>query len=154
MGVPLKFAGPGCEPKLAQVDAANLSKHCQKCQGMPEGLSLASVVKSTVADNASFGSALDSATPGQNGVPLVATDNVAGILVDGASGEITISYTNVAGAGTLVMAPRDGSSAGAALVSGTVPTSSIVWNCNAASSTKAGTNGTLVAKYAPANCRT
>jgi hypothetical protein len=55
-----------------------------------------------------------------------------------------------AGNGTLVLAPRDG---GAELVAGTIPVNPITWNCNAVGSAKGGTNGTLLAKYAPAECR-
>ncbi|HYF59564.1 MAG TPA: pilus assembly protein, partial [Burkholderiaceae bacterium] len=64
--------------------------------------------------------------------------------------EITITYPATAGNGTLILAPRDGA---AALANGTIPTNPIVWNCNSAASTKAGTKGTLLAKYAPAECR-
>ena len=58
-----------------------------------------------------------------------------------------------AGGGTLILSPRNGRVAGAALVSGTVPSMNIVWNCNSVGSTKAGSKGTLQDKYAPANCR-
>ena len=117
-----------------------------------EGLSLASGIKATVGENASNGIALNAATPGQNGVPATSTPNVTSIVVDGTSGEVTITYTATAGNGTLILAPMDGNTANA-LVSGTIPTNPIVWNCNSANSTKAGTNGTLLDKYAPANCR-
>ncbi|MFK7964513.1 MAG: pilin [Burkholderiaceae bacterium] len=115
-----------------------------------EGLSLASGIKATVGENASNGIALNAATPGQNAVPAVATPNVGGIIVDGGNGEITITYTATAGGGTLVLAPRDGA---AALVSPNIPVNPIVWNCNSTGSTKDGSNGSLLDKYAPANCR-
>ena len=54
------------------------------------------------------------------------------------------------GNGTLVLAPRDGA---AALVGGTIPTNPITWNCNAVGSAKGGSVGTILAKYAPAECR-
>ncbi len=117
-----------------------------------EGLSLAGGVKATVSENAANGVALDAATPGQNGVPAISTASVASIVAANGNGEITITYTGTAGGGTLVLAPRDGNG-GAALTSGTIPTNPIVWNCNSAGSSKAGTNGTLQDKYAPANCR-
>lgn len=119
-----------------------------------EGLALASGVKTTVGENASNGSPLDSATPGQNAVPLMATDNVGGIIVTPANGEITITYTAVAGGGSIVMAPQDGNKAGPSLATGAIPVNPIVWNCNAQGSSKNGSTGTLLAKYAPANCRT
>ncbi|MEZ5653615.1 MAG: pilin [Burkholderiaceae bacterium] len=115
-----------------------------------EGLSLAAGVKATVSENAANGVALNSATPGQNGVPLIATPSVAGIVAALASGEITITYTATAGGGTLVLAPRVGA---AGLVNGVIPANAITWNCNSAGSTKAGSKGTLQDKYAPANCR-
>lgn len=115
-----------------------------------EGLSLASGIKATVGENAASGVALEAATPGFNGVPAVATANVQSIAVTPANGEITITYEAVAGGGTLVLAPQDG---GAALATGVIPTNPIVWNCNSVGSTKGGTNGTLLDKYAPANCR-
>jgi type IV pilus assembly protein PilA len=115
-----------------------------------EGLSLAGGIKATVAENAAQGVALNTATPGQNAVPLVTTRNVSGIVVAAATGNITITYRATAGNGTLVLAPM---SDGAVLASGTIPPNVIVWNCNSATSTKIGGNGTLIAKYAPAECR-
>jgi len=114
-----------------------------------DGLSLAAAAKTAVAENAANGSAFSSGWTAPN-----ATDNVSAISINSTNGEITISYTAkvaASGSNTLVMAPRDGSSA---LTPGTPPTTgSVTWNCNAAGSTKGGTNGTLAAKYVPANCR-
>ncbi len=112
-----------------------------------EGLSLAAGYKTAVAENAANGVAFASGVPA-----FVATPNVTGLAI-GADGEITITYGANAGNGTIVLAPRDGGAAGAALVAATIPTNAITWNCNSASSTKAGTKGTLLAKYAPAECR-
>ena len=114
-----------------------------------EGLSLADSYKTTIAENAANGLAF------ANGIPaFVATPQVAKMSVNTANAEVTITYAaNVAKGETLVLAPRDGGAAGAALASGTVPTNAITWNCNAATSANAGTKGTLEAKYAPANCR-
>ena len=119
-----------------------------------EGLSLASGLKNTIADNASNGIALNNNTPGVGAAPaFVGTRNVSGLAV-AANGEVTVTMRPTAGNGTLVLAPRDGASVGgAALVAGTIPTNPIVWNCNAAGSTKDGTKGTILAKYAPAECR-
>jgi type IV pilus assembly protein PilA len=113
-----------------------------------EGLSLASGVKTMVAENAANGLPLNA------NAPTVASRNVTGIAVANASGEITITYATAASGQNLVLAPRDGAAAltGTATAS-TVPTNPIVWHCNSAGSTKAGTKGTLLAKYAPAECR-
>jgi len=118
-----------------------------------EGLSLASSAKTTVAENAANGTALDAGFTAPT-----ATNNVTSVAISQATGEITITYAAKAGGGTLVLAPRDGGPAGAALAgtatASTVPTAgNITWNCNSASSTRAGTKGTLAAKFAPAECR-
>lgn len=113
-----------------------------------EGLSLAASYKTAVAENAANGTAFGSGVPA-----FVATPNVTGLTIAAANGEITITYAANAGGGTIVLAPRDGGAAGAALTAGTIPTNAITWNCNAAGSTKAGTTGTLLAKYAPSACR-
>lgn len=114
-----------------------------------EGLSLASAAKALVGENAANGVALNLGYQ-----PPVASANVTSVAVDAATGEITITYTAQAGGpANLILAPRDGGAAGNALASGTIPTNQISWNCNAAGSAKAGTTGTLLAKYAPAECR-
>lgn len=85
-------------------------------------------------------------------------DNVMGstrfvesVAINGTNGEITITFTPQSGAnGTLVLAPRN---SGAALENGVPVVGKIVWNCNAAGSTKGGSNGTLNAKHAPSECR-
>jgi type IV pilus assembly protein PilA len=115
-----------------------------------EGLSLAGSAKAAISENAA------------NGVPFnsgwtapVATGNVTSVAIAEATGEITVTYEARAGGGTLVLAPRDGANAlvGTATAS-TVPVNgSITWNCNSAGSTLAGSKGSLVAKYAPAECR-
>lgn len=120
-----------------------------------EGLSLASSAKTTVAENAANGTALDAGY-----TPPAATSNVASVGITQGNGEITITYTAKAGGGTLVLSPRDGGPTGAALAgtatSSTVPTAgSITWNCLSAGSGagKSGTKGTLASKFAPAECR-
>lgn len=102
-----------------------------------EGLSLASAAKTTIAENAASGTALSAGWTAPS-----ATDNVASVAVDGANGQITITY--VAGidtSGTIIMVPTAG---GAALVSGTIPGDAIEWTC---------TGGDLDDRYRPANCR-
>ena len=112
-----------------------------------EGLSLAQGAKEAVEENAHFGNPL-----AQGYTPPVATAYVGGIAI-AANGEITITMTATAGGGTLILAPRDGGPAGNALVAGTIPGNNITWNCNSVGSTKAGSKGTLLDKYAPASCR-
>jgi len=100
-----------------------------------EGLSLASAAKVAVAENAASGTAL------ANGwTAPTATASVSSVAV-GAAGAITITYTAAAGGGTIIFTPTSG---GAALVAGTPPANSIVWDC---------TGGSLDDKYRPANCR-
>jgi type IV pilus assembly protein PilA len=101
-----------------------------------EGLSLASAGKTSVAENASNGTAFNSGWTAPT-----ATDNVDSVAVDPDDGTITITYTARAGGGTMTMVPT---SAGAALVVGTPPAASIDWDC---------TGGTLDVKYRPAQCR-
>ena len=113
-----------------------------------EGLSLAGAYKTSIAENAASGLAFGLGIPA-----FVATPNVANMVVTPATGEIVITYPASAGGGTLVLAPRDGGAAGAALVVGTIPTNAITWNCNSATSARAGATGTQLAKYVPANCR-
>ena len=111
-----------------------------------EGLSLAGGAKIAVSENAVTGNAFD-----LGWTAPTATEAVDSLAISTTNGEITITYTSVAGAGTLILAPRDGA---AALASGTIPTSgSISWNCLAAGSTKDGTAGSLLGKYAPSDCR-
>lgn len=101
-----------------------------------EGLSLASSAKTTVAENAASGTALDSGWTAPR-----ATPNVTSVALDTANGTITVTYTAIAGNGTITLVPTSG---GAALASGTIPGDAIAWDC---------TGGTVVAKYRPANCR-
>lgn len=106
-----------------------------------EGLSLASAAKTTVSENAMSGSASLAAgwqAPGQ-------TPNVSGVAVNSTSGVITITYTSLAGGGTLTLTPQLASS-GAALAAGTIPTDAIEWDCG-------GGSDTLDARYRPAICR-
>ncbi|MCF6218131.1 MAG: pilin [Gammaproteobacteria bacterium] len=104
-----------------------------------EGLSLAAGAKIAVAENAA--QAVNPLSEGWT-APAV-TDAVAGLAIDGANGQITISYTAAAGGNTIVLTPETG---GAALVAGTIPAGgSIEWDC--------ATNSTNDVKYRPATCR-
>jgi type IV pilus assembly protein PilA len=115
-----------------------------------EGMSLAASAKTAVSENAANGATLSSGWTAPT-----ATDAVSSVAIS-STGEITITYTPkvaATGANTLVLAPRDGTSA---LTAGTPPTSgSINWYCNSAATTSTanGTKGTLLGKYVPAECR-
>ncbi len=122
-----------------------------------EGLMLASSAKMIVTDNAANG-ALNLAggfmTP-------AATRNVQGLTIDSDDGEVTIIYTAVGGGvagATLKLTPLVGAGAAAAkLAAGTPPNDAVKWICRSAGSSSIYTNataGTLLAKFAPSECRT
>jgi type IV pilus assembly protein PilA len=115
-----------------------------------EGLSLAASAQLAVAENAANGSAaLDTGYAAPS-----ATANVSSVAITPATGVVTVTYTAAAGNGTLILTP---SSNGAAIAAGTPPTDALKWDCGAAGHTVpsgyVGSAGTLLAKYAPANCR-
>ena len=115
-----------------------------------EGLLLASEAQLAVAENAIAGNALDVAYQAPS-----ATRNVDNIAISEV-GEITITFTPLAGGGTIILTPSYGAS-GSRLSAGTPPTDVIKWDCGAAGHKApvgyAGQAGTLMAKYAPTNCR-
>lgn len=106
-----------------------------------EGLVLASGAKVTVAENAANGKNFD------NGyVKPAATDSIADVAIDQAAGLITVTTTAAIGGGTVIFTPTSGGAAlaGTATAS-TIPAGgSIEWDCS---------QGTLIAKYRPAQCR-
>lgn len=118
-----------------------------------EGLVLTDPLKLVVAENAANGSAtLDK---GWTAPASPVTDNVDSLALDTTTGVITVTFAaSVGGSGTLILAPTSG---GADLAAGTVPTEAIQWQCMADGATPANgstaTPGTLLSKYAPANCR-
>jgi type IV pilus assembly protein PilA len=139
-----------------------------------EGLVLASGLKPLVADNASNGTpdaqgglfkGLPTTAAGDvfcsaagtcalNGAGAV-SKNVLSLIGTTANGKIEITYSANASGQVAELWP---SANGAALVAGTIPASTIKWTCFAAG--KAATDGvtptaavTLLAKYAPAECR-
>ena len=160
-----------------------------------DGISLAGAAKTAVSENAQnaqpFASGwLAGAAPtivagancnGTAGAGTTALSrNVDGICVDGAGGQVTITYNAALGgtgaspavASTLVLSPGAAPVAGGTAVAltgtataSTVPASSIVWVCGGATVgavaapafTAAGLNtansGTLLSKYRPASCR-
>lgn len=122
-----------------------------------EGLALAASAKTTVSENAANGAILDSGY-----TPPSSTKSVKSVEISQTTGEITITFDpTVAGGKTLVLSPRDGGPADAALVgtatSSTVPVKgSITWNCVSADSPAAKARtvaGTIAGKYVPAECR-
>lgn len=106
-----------------------------------EGLSLATGAKTTVAENAA--NAVSPLSAGWSAPDTTA--NVSAVSVNGSSGIITITYTSVAGGGTLILSPTAG---GSGLTAGTAPSSNISWTCK-----KSVTGATLADKYLPASCR-
>ena len=102
-----------------------------------EGLNLASSAKTVVMENAALGN--DPLTTGWTAPS--STDYVTSVGVDGSSGVITITYTAIAGDGTITLTPDEG---GAAVVAGTVADDRIAWTCAA---------GTMDVDYVPASCR-
>ncbi len=105
-----------------------------------EGLAVASSAKTSVAENAANGLT----TLSSGWTPFTsATDNVSAVDLNPTNGVITISYTSKAGAGDIILSPRDAS--GASLAASTIPSGVITWSC---------TGGTLLPKYRPGQCRT
>lgn len=115
-----------------------------------EGLNLAQPAQLLVAENAANGTAFNTGFTAP-----AATANVSSVAI-GATGAITITYLAPAGNGTIILTPSYGA-AGTPLAAGTIPTDAIKWDCGAAGHVApagyAGAAGTLLAKYAPANCR-
>jgi len=114
-----------------------------------EGILMASSAKAIVAENAANGVALNLGFDSSR-----STNIVRKIDIDASNGEIEVTYTaSVAGGETLILSPRVGGAAGAALESGVIPSQPITWNCLSRDSTKAGTKGEIDGKYVPAECR-
>lgn len=115
-----------------------------------EALVLASGHKNTIAENAANGVTLNAGTPGVGGTAVfVPTRHVDALSVNNA-GELIMAMSASAGNGTLILSPRDG---GQPLAQGVIPGTALVWNCNAAGSTKGGSMGSLPAHFAPPECR-
>jgi type IV pilus assembly protein PilA len=135
-----------------------------------EGLVLADAAKIVVADNAAnstggYGISYANGAPGASVPCAVATaictygpgvtPSVASLGITQTNGLITITYTAAVTGNTLQIWP----SAGGAVLpvsAGAPPTDAIVWTCYANGKTpvNGAVNGaTMLAKYAPANCR-
>ena len=140
-----------------------------------EGLVLGSGLKTVVADNAANGTAdadgglfkgipIDAAgttfctaagTCSLNGAAAATpiSKNVVSVVGTTANGMIEVTYQTAASGQKVQLWP---SSNGALLAAGTIPASTLKWTCYALGKTAidGATNGaTLLAKYAPAECR-
>lgn len=117
-----------------------------------DGLTLAATAKVQVYENASHG--LPALSEGFDSAAH-ATRWVKSVAIDDDDGEIVVTYRAAVQPGepTLVLAPRQGAADGPALVAGTIYSGALIWNCNIAGSTRPGSAGTLIARYAPAPCR-
>ncbi|HEV7490427.1 MAG TPA: pilin [Rhodanobacteraceae bacterium] len=103
-----------------------------------EALVLADGLKVVVADNAAAGNPLD-----RGFVPatdFTATPNVAAALIDAGTGVIHVTTTAIAANGTVDFTPSSGNGA---LVSGTIPTTQLIWTC---------TSVDIAQKYFPSTC--
>ena len=126
-----------------------------------EGLNIAGPAKLNVAEIAAQGASVADALGYNRGYTAPgASTNVAGIAITPATGITTITYTaRVTAGATLILVPFNGTEAAPVVLP--VATGvfspvadSIKWKCRAAGSTFAlGAAGTLLARYAPAECR-
>ncbi|KTT37086.1 pilin [Pseudomonas oryzihabitans] len=130
-----------------------------------ESLSLASQARINVGDVLASGNpSANAAGYGLGYVEPAATVNTASITIAADTGVVEITTSAAAGAGTLTLTPN--APIGTALPNGTTaftpPSAPIAWKCRAAGSTAAGAGGnnfvgsaagTLLARYAPAECR-
>ena len=125
-----------------------------------EGMSMASAAKVNVADVAASGNPQGNAAGYRMGwTSPTATRNVSLVSITPATGVITVTTTAAAGNGTLTFTPN--SPIGTALPTGTAAFTpsgdAIAWRCAAVGANAASfvgvTAGTLLAKYAPAECR-
>ncbi len=97
-----------------------------------EGLNLAEAAKVAVAETVSASNVFPESQAASGYAAPEPTQNVESISIAPASGVITITYTALAGNGTLLLTPTLRSSG------------DLSWTC---------TQGTLAAKYRPATCR-
>ena len=137
---------------LAAVALPAYQDYVQRAK-VSEGLALAAGAKTAIAENAASGSPFASGWTAP-----AATKNVASVAISATNGEITITYAaGVAEAGTLVLAPVDGTAALVGTTTASTPpvSGSISWNCNSVTppTSNIGTKGTVKTKYVPANCR-
>ena len=125
-----------------------------------EALVGASTAKVNVADVLASGNPTALAAGyGLGWTAPAASANLASIALDATTGGITMTTTAAAGGGTIGLNPYTGAAgAETALPAGTAaftpPSDSLKWSCKVVGSTKFGAiTGTLLSKYAPAECR-
>lgn len=96
-----------------------------------EGLTLSTSAKLAVAESLISHNGQITPSMGAGFQSPPATDNVASITIDPATGNVIVTYTPVAGNGTIELHPS-------------LQAGHISWTC---------TQGTLAAKYRPSNCK-
>jgi type IV pilus assembly protein PilA len=126
-----------------------------------EGLALASQAKVNVADILASGNPQNDAAGYTLGYTVpTATRNVTSVAITAATGVITVTTTAAAGGGTLILTPN--APIGTALPLGTAaftpPSDALAWRCAGAAPAAANgfagfANGTLPARFSPAECR-
>lgn len=130
-----------------------------------EGLSVATAAKTQVSDILANG--INSAAGYNNGYNSpTASQNVQGIQIAQATGQITITYTARAGGGTLVLVPYlmtagatpTASALPLATAAFTPPAQQVQWQCHSDSvatvrSVPPTDAATLPARFAPAECK-
>ena len=134
-------------------------------EGLAQANGAKTVVSETFGANGGFPAGATQTPAAATAAACVATDtwcfvqtkNVASVGITTANGEVTVTFNTTAtgipqlgAANTLVLVPTIGNLAlGAANAVGNID-----WHCKSAGSTYAvGTAGTLLARYAPTQCR-
>jgi len=128
-----------------------------------EGMVAASAAKVYVADNLSSGNPTALATGYATGYTQPqASRNLASLVITPNTGVITVTTTAAAGGGTLIFTPNQNIAGTltalppAASAAFTPPSAPLEWECGALNKTvtfAGGGAGTLLAQYAPAECR-
>jgi type IV pilus assembly protein PilA len=128
-----------------------------------EGLAGASAAKVNVADVLASGNPTSDALGyGLGYNPPGASRNVTSIGITAGTGVITVTTTAAAGGGTLLLIPNapQGTALPAGAAAFTPPAASVAWRCSVAGTTNTAApvwanfgNGTLPARFAPAECK-
>ncbi|MCO1333669.1 pilin [Microbulbifer sp. OS29] len=125
-----------------------------------EGLLAAAAAKINVADVLANGNVRGAATGYATGYTSpTTTDNVTGVAITPATGEIIVTMSAAAGNGNLTFTPNSpiGTPLPAGAAAFTPPTDSIAWRCAAAGAVAGAwagiTAGSLPARFAPTECQ-